>query len=242
LPDRNMHSGAAISFNECRGEDFRSIFLKVYRIISLQFASPDVKGIKGFIFYGETGVGKTYMAKILAHELSVPLMFVDSTTIARKHYGESEHLISKLFQEATHNKSLLLFDDVEALFLDRTKDGSENWNNAQNNVLFHELDNLDTSRCAVILTTNLISFLDKALRDRLYPIEFPLPNLETLLAVSQLRCRDLKISSEGVENTIRSAPDSFKSLRAVEKAVLDEYVVQIEKKVMRQGTISPPLN
>jgi transitional endoplasmic reticulum ATPase len=237
-----MHSGAAVSFDESRGEDFRAIFLKVYRIISLQFANPDVKGIKGFIFYGETGVGKTYMAKILAHELSVPLMFVDSTTIARKHYGESEHLISKLFQEAMHNKSLLLFDDVEALFLDRTKEGSENWNNAQNNVLFHELDNLDTSRCAVILTTNLISFLDKALRDRLYPIEFPLPNLETLLAVAQLRCKDLKISSDGVESTIRSAPDNFKSLRTVEKAVLDEYVVQIEKRVMRQGTVYPRLS
>jgi AAA+ superfamily predicted ATPase len=238
LPDRSTHNGVTISFNECRGEDFRAIFLKVYRIISLQFANPDIKGIKGFIFSGETGVGKTYMAKVLAHELSVPLMFVDSSTIARKHYGESEQLISKLFQEAMHNKALLLFDDVEALFLDRTKEGSEKWNSAQNNVLFHELDNLDSSRCAVIMTTNLVEFLDKALRDRLYPIEFALPNLETLLAVAQLRCRDLKMSSEGVEMKIRSSPGSFRSLRTVEKAVLDEYVMQIDNRALRQGTIN----
>lgn len=234
-----MHSGTEVSFKQCRGKEFRAIFLKVYRIIALQFANPDVKGIKGFVFYGETGVGKTYMAKILAHELSVPLLFVDSTTIARKHYGESEKLISKLFEEATHNRSLLLFDDVEALFLDRTKESSESWNTAMNNVLFHQLDDLDTSRCTVILTTNLIPFVDKALRDRLYPIEFPLPNLETLLAIAQLRCGDLRISSEGVEKTIRSAPDSFRSIRAVEKSVLEEYIMQIESRVLRQGGLSP---
>jgi len=236
LPDRYKHDGITISFNESRGEEFRAIFLKTYRIISLQFANPDIKGVKGFIFYGETGVGKTYMAKVLAHELSVPLMFVDSTTIARKHYGESEQLIAKPFQEATHNRALLLFDDVEALFMDRTMEGSEKWNSAQNNVLFHELDNLDTSRCAVILTTNLINFLDKALRDRLYPIEFPLPSLETLLEVARMRCGDFKISSEGVEKSITAAPENFRSLRTVEKAVLDEYIRQLEAKAMTQGT------
>jgi transitional endoplasmic reticulum ATPase len=240
LPNRAVHDGAEISFKQTRGAEYRAIFLRVYRIIALQFENPEIKGIKGFIFHGETGVGKTYMAKILAHELSVPLMFVDSTTISRKHYGESERLISKLFQEAAHNKSLLLFDDVEALFLDRTKEKSESWNAAQNNVLFHELDSLDTSRCAVILTTNLITFLDKALRDRLYPVEFPLPNLETLLAIAELRCLDLKISSEGVEKAIRSTPDAFRSIRAVEKAVLDEYVAQLESKAMGRGLRNLP--
>jgi AAA+ superfamily predicted ATPase len=242
LPDRLMHGGTEVSFRQSVGPEYRAIFLKVYRIIALQFANPDVKGIKGFIFYGETGVGKTYMAKVLAHELSVPLLFVDSATIARKHYGDSEKLISKLFQEAAHNKALLLFDDVDALFLDRTKETSEGWNASQNNVLFHELDNLDTSRSSVILTTNLISFLDRALRDRLYAIEFPLPSLETLVAIAKLRCVDLKINSVGIEKMIRAAPESFRSIRAVEKAVLDEYIVQLEAKAIGTGAIVPPLS
>ena len=235
-----MHSGTEISLELCRGDEYRAIFLKVYRIISQQFANPELRGIKGFIFYGDTGVGKTYMAKILADELSVPLLFVDSATIARKHYGDSEHLISKLFEEAMHNRSLLLFDDVEALFLDRTKESSEGWNTSMNNVLFHQLDNLDTSRCSVILTTNLIDFVDKAIRDRLYSVEFPLPKMETLLDIAQLRCRALKINSEGVENMIRSAPNNFRSIRAVEKLVLEEYIIQIENRAVRQGGSDPP--
>jgi len=172
---------------------------------------------------------------MLAYELSVPLLFVDSATIARKHYGDSEHLISKLFDEAMHNKSLLLFDDVEALFLDRTKDSSESWNTSMNNVLFHQLDNLNTSRCAVILTTNLIDFVDKALRDRLYPIEFPLPKLETAISIAQLRSKELSISPENIEKKIRSAPDEFRSIRAVEKLVLEEYIDQM-------GRATPKLN
>jgi transitional endoplasmic reticulum ATPase len=234
-----MHSGTEISLELCRGDEYRAIFLKVYRIISQQFANPELRGIKGFIFYGDTGVGKTYMAKILADELSVPLLFVDSATIARKHYGDSEHLISKLFEEAMHNRSLLLFDDVEALFLDRTKESSEGWNTSMNNVLFHQLDNLDTSRCSVILTTNLIDFVDKAIRDRLYSVEFPLPKLETLIAIAQLRCGALKINSKGVENMIRSAPNNFRSIRAVEKLVMEEYIIQIENRALRQGEALP---
>jgi transitional endoplasmic reticulum ATPase len=178
------------------------------------------------------------MAKLLAHELSVPLLFVDSTTIARKHYGESEQLVSKLFEEASHNKALLLFDDVEALFLDRTKESSEGWNVSQNNVLFHQIDDLDSSRCALILTTNLITFLDKALRDRLYAIEFPVPNLVTLLAIAELKCRDLKISFEGVQSKIRSSPESFRSIRSVEMLVLEDYVTQLQSRPSNHGSSS----
>jgi transitional endoplasmic reticulum ATPase len=224
-----------LSLEQCQGKEFRGIFQKVYNIISHQLTTPNLKGIKGFIFYGEPGVGKTLMAKMLARQLSVPLLFVDSTTIARKHYGDSEQLIAKLFEEASHNRALLLFDDVEALFLDRSSESSEGWNTGMNNVLFHQLDNQDTSKCTVIMTTNLIGFLDKALRDRLYPIEFPLPSMETLLAVAYQRCKDLQINPEKIEKTIRSTPENFRSLRSVDMLVFEQYVAQIEIRALDQG-------
>jgi len=231
---RASNVGTEVSLEQCQGKEFRTIFQKVYSIISHQLATPGLKGIKGFIFYGETGVGKTLMAKMLARQLEVPLLFVDSTTIARKHYGDSEQLIAKLFEEASHNRALLLFDDVEALFLDRTNESSEGWNTGMNNVLFHQLDNQDTSKCAVIMTTNLVTFLDKALRDRLYPIEFPIPSMETLLAVAHQRSKDLKISPEGIEKTMLSTPDSFRSIRAVDMLVFEQYVSQIEIRALDQ--------
>jgi AAA+ superfamily predicted ATPase len=226
---------AEISLEQCQGKEFRATFQKVYNIISHQFATPNLKGIKGFIFYGEPGTGKTLMAKMLARQLSVPLIFVDSTTIARKHYGDSEQLIAKLFEEASRNNALLLFDDVEALFLDRTSESSEGWNTGMNNVLFHQLDDQDTSKCTVIMTTNLINYLDKALRDRLYPIEFPIPGMETLLAVARQKCKDLRINPEGIEKTLRSTPENFQSIRAVDMLVFEKYVAQIEIRALDQG-------
>ena len=228
------------SFDDSKGDQYRAIFQKVYRIIDLQFGNPGMKGIKGFIFHGEPGTGKTFMARMLAYELSVPLMFVDSSTIARKHYGESERQITKLFEEATHNRCILLFDDVESLFIDRQKDSSEGWNMDQNNVMFHQLDIIDTSRCAVILTTNLVDFLDVALRDRLYPIAFPLPGLETVLQIAQGKCRELGIGSEEGEKLIRATPESYRSMRAVGKTVLEEYVNQVERRTSNQALRGRP--
>jgi AAA+ superfamily predicted ATPase len=239
LRDRGSNAKSEITLEQCQGEEFHAIFQKVYRIIAHQFATPGIKGIKGFIFSGEPGTGKTLMAKMLARKLSVPLLFVDSATIARKHYGDSEQLVAKFFEEATHNRALLLFDDVEALFLDRTKETSEGWNTGMNNVLFHQLDEMDTSKCCVLMTTNLIGYLDKALRYRLYPVEFPLPSTETLVAIGKLRCLDLKLNPAEIEMRIRTAPDTFKSIRAVEMLVFEKYVTQIEIRALdQQGNVT----
>jgi SpoVK/Ycf46/Vps4 family AAA+-type ATPase len=223
----SLRAGSEYSFSNCKGEKYRAIYQKVFHIIDLQFGNPNVKGIKGFIFYGEPGTGKTFMGKMLAHELSVPLFFVDSSTIARKNYGESESQITKLFEEARRNRSILLFDDVESLFMPRGKQGTESWNMDLNNVMFHQLDDMDTSRCAVILTTNLIDFVDPAMKDRLYPIQFPTPDLEALLEIAVHKCKDVGIRPEAIEKMIRAAPDRYKSVRDVEKAVLEEYMMQL---------------
>jgi SpoVK/Ycf46/Vps4 family AAA+-type ATPase len=223
-----LRVGGEYSFSNCRGEKYRAIYHKVFHIIDQQFGNPRVQGIKGFIFYGEPGTGKTFMGKTLAQELSVPLLFVDSSTIARKNYGESERQITRLFEEAERNRSILLFDDVESLFLARGREGTESWNMDLNNVMFHQLDNIDTSRCAVILTTNLIGFVDGALKDRLYPIEFPVPDLEALLEIARQKCKKVGIGSEEIERMIRAAPDSYRSVRAVEKAVLEDYMMKLE--------------
>ena len=206
-----IRAGGEYSFSNCRGEKYRAIYHKVFHIIDLQFGNPKVQGIKGFIFYGEPGTGKTFMGKMLAHELSVPLFFVDSSTIARKNYGESERQITRLFEEAERNRSILLFDDVESLFLAKRQRRHRELNMDLNNVMFHQLDNIDTSRCSVILTTNLIDFVDGALKDRLYPIEFPVPDLEALLEIARQKCKKVGIGSEEIERMIHTAPERYKS-------------------------------
>ena len=66
----------------CRGEYFLSTYAKVKNVITHQLGNTKLDGIKGFVFYGEAGNGKTLMARVLAKELSLPLFFVDGSVIA----------------------------------------------------------------------------------------------------------------------------------------------------------------
>jgi SpoVK/Ycf46/Vps4 family AAA+-type ATPase len=225
-----------LSIQNCRGTFFRTTFQKIYTIIAVQFSKPHVKGIKGFVFHGEAGVGKTLMAEVLAHELCVPLLFVDSSTIARSKYGESEEQIMKVFREAERRPSIILFDDAESLFPDRRAASGESWNRDENNTIFHRLDNIDTSRCCVILTTNILELLDKALLDRLYPIDFPAPDLDTALAIARQKCKSFGIKSEQTEQRIRGNPEELRSIRAIEKLVAEQYVNGLELTAMESGT------
>ena len=226
-----------LSIQNCRGTFFRTTFQKVYRIIALQFSNPRLDGIKGFVFYGEAGVGKTLMAKVLAHELSVPLIFADSSTIARSKYGESEQQIVKVFRDAEKRPSVILFDDAESLFPDRRAAKGETWNRDENNTIFHLLDTIDTSRCCVIMTTNILELLDKALLDRLYPINFPAPDLDTVLTIARQKCNALNVKNYiQIEEEIRATPEEFKSVRAVERLVTEQYIKELSLTALEGGT------
>ncbi len=212
-----------------RGEAYREIFYKVRQIISHQFNKKVRKGIKGFLFWGDVGTGKTAMARALAKDLGCPLMFVDGSDIARWRYGESEQQIVELFSNPSKEKRIVLIDDAESVFPRRDWVKGESWHIAQNNVLFHELDRMDTSYTVAILSTNELSLMDKALRDRLYQIEFSNLPKETLIEITKDRCDDLMIPWKEVVNRIEK-DNKIKTIRDVEKEVLAYYAEEVKER------------
>ena len=210
-----------------KGEDIYKIFKLVRSIITHQFRFGIKRGIKGFIFHGPVGTGKTVLAKALAKDLALDLYFVDGSHIARGLYGESEQQINKIFDEATKRKAVVLIDDAESVFPKRDWIRGQSWHVAQNNVFFHKLDDFDPSKGIIILTTNRYDMLDPAVKDRLLPVEFPLPDLETLIAAVRDRCEELGIDSADIEATLRNNKDKYASFRDVEKLVIQEYTKQI---------------
>ena len=223
------------SLADCKGEDFQKTFAEVRSVIAHQLGNSSLKGIKGFIFHGEPGNGKTLMAKVLAKELQLSLFFVDGSVIARELYGQSERQIVKVFTTASKKRSLILIDDAESVFPDRDWMKGESWHVAQNNILFHQIDDLDTSQTSLIMTTNKFQLLDSALKDRLYAIEFPPINEETSLEVARMKCAEKGIDPSRAEESIRAAPDAFRSGRAIEKLVVREYIRQIAEGRVRSS-------
>jgi SpoVK/Ycf46/Vps4 family AAA+-type ATPase len=218
------------------GEEYRRVFNLVFRTFYYQFREGIKRGIRGFLLYGEPGTGKTSLAYAVVKELGkkfkdVYLMLIDASDIARPLYGESEMRIVEVFEEARSKAgyTIMLFDDVESIFMSRGRERIESWHIAQDNVFFHMLDELDTSRIGVIATTNWIELVDKALIDRLYPIEFKPLDLETALAIARKRCLELGVRFEKVEEEIRSANPHPKSAREIERIVLKHYIEKLEK-------------
>lgn len=212
-----------------KGKPYLEILDRVRRIAFYQRRKYIKEGIKGFIFYGEVGTGKTMVAKAIAHELGAPLIFIDGSDIARPLYGESENRVTATFDEGKkHPFSVIVVDDCESVFPTRDWAKSESWHIAQNNVFFHCLDNVDTSKMIVVLTTNRYDLLDKAVKDRLYNIEFSLPSKDTLKEIAEHKCSQLRMNPQKILTAIEKG--KFRTMRDLEKQIMENYIEEVAGK------------
>src|SRR6185503_20114093 len=77
-------------------------------------------GIKA-LFVGPSGTGKTLGAGWLATRLGLPLYRVDLASVTSKYIGETEKNLAELFARAEDAEVVLLFDEADALFGNRTE-------------------------------------------------------------------------------------------------------------------------
>lgn len=219
---------------EMYGEFYQDTLAKVTNIIKTQHVENIDDGIKGFLFYGEPGIGKTTTAKRIVKDLNAHLSFQDCADLAMARYGDTETKIREVFDEGNISRgpgkrdiTVYVFDDAEGLFITRDLPNIEAWYIGHINVLFHEMDQLDTSRQIVIMTTNRKDLLDKALIDRLYPIEFKTPVKDVLVEAALKKARNFQIFSESdmhhLEKRVRE-DTSVQTFRDIERIVTEEFV------------------
>jgi AAA+ superfamily predicted ATPase len=222
------YSPEEIKFNkeDIIGKEYQKILDDVRKIIRFQQKFYITDGIPGFLFYGDVGLGKTLISKVIAKELNSYLVFIDGADIARSLYGQSEQQISILFEKANQFRhSVILIDDCESIFPKRDWIKGESWHLAQNNVFFHRIDELDTSKTSVILTTNRYDLIDKAIKDRLHNIEFTFPSKTTLMKIIEKKCLKLNLDFDNIKSKIDF--ETIKSMRSIEKNILRIYINKI---------------
>lgn len=142
---------------------------------------------KGFacIFYGAPGTGKTETVLQLARLTGRDIMQIEIAGVKDKWVGESEKNIKAIFEryrslcEDRKVKPILFFNEADAIFgerMEKTSHAVDKMENAMQNIILQEMENLDG---ILIATTNLTGLLDKAFERRfLYKIEFKKPETE----------------------------------------------------------------
>ncbi len=128
------------------------------------------------LFGGSSGTGKTFSAEIIAKELKMDLQRIDLPSIVSKYIGESEKLLSKLFDAAEYGGCILLFDEADAIFGKRSevKDSNDRYANLEVSYL---LQRMEAFKGLVILTTNQENNMDSAFLRRLrFVVQYPVPD------------------------------------------------------------------
>lgn len=231
----------------------RPIYEKCLRVLKAFFTRGNVSTrspLKGFLFEGPPGTGKTELVKqiargtlkwYLAAREQPFLLVLDGASIASPKWGDAEETLRGAFS-FYQNESLrrqmgvadprvvLLFDDIESLMLARSSEIAKEWHFSINAVLFHCLDGINASRSFVFATTNRPDLIDEALRDRLYSIKFVLPSRDSLLEVARQLLNDMGDVRPRFQQQVLNAVENHlaqnegATIRDVERWVMIECV------------------
>jgi hypothetical protein len=119
------------------------------------------------LFSGPPGTGKTMVAGLIARELDLELYQVDLSKVVSKWVGETEKNLGRVFDAAEEGHGLLLFDEADALFGQRTNDAQSANDRYANLEVNYLLQRVEAFNGITILTTNLETAIDTALKRRL---------------------------------------------------------------------------
>ncbi|HEM1593176.1 TPA: AAA family ATPase, partial [Listeria monocytogenes] len=147
-------------------------------------------GINKFLFEGAPGTGKTETVKQIARLLERQLYMVEFSELIDSKMGQTAKNIVAVFNEINRvsnpSKLLILFDEIDAIALDRVNSNDLREMGRVTSTILKELDKLN-EEVVLIATTNLYEKFDRALIRRFDSvINFNRYEKEDLVEISEI--------------------------------------------------------
>lgn len=147
-------------------------------------------GINKFLFFGAPGTGKTETVKQVARILDRELYIVDFDNLIDSKLGQTAKNIANLFNQlntvAHPERVVILFDEIDAIALDRTNSNDLREMGRATSAVFKGMDGLN-NKLVMIATTNLYDSFDKALLRRFDScIDFNRYTQQDLLEIAEI--------------------------------------------------------
>lgn len=164
-------------------------------------------GINKFLFEGAPGTGKTETVKQVARILNRELYQVQFDSIIDSKLGQTSKNLVATFDEINNLRHpenvIILFDEIDALALDRMNDNDLREMGRVTSTFLKELDNL-SDKLVLIATTNLYKSFDKALIRRFDSIiNFNRYSKDELIEISETILNEYLLKFTNVSKDIK---------------------------------------